>query len=73
MGKTDEDLRPYNMVLSNYDGKTSHILDVIQVELFVGSTSRPILFMVITSNANYNLLLVREWIHGINMVPSTLR
>lgn len=72
MGKTDEDLWPHNMVLSNYDGKTNHILDVIQVELFVGSTLRPTLFMVITSNTNYNLLLVREWIHGINMVPSTL-
>lgn len=23
MGKTDEDLRPYNMVLSNYEGKST--------------------------------------------------
>lgn len=29
MGKTDEDLRPHNMVLSNYEGKTSNILGVI--------------------------------------------
>lgn len=72
MGKTDEYLRPYNMVLSNYDGKTNNILGVTQVDLSVGSTSRPTLFMVIKSNANYNLLLGCEWIHEIGVVPSTL-
>ena len=60
------------MVLTNYEGKTSHTLGVIQVELSVGSTTRPMLFMVITFNANYNLLLGHEWIHGICTVPSTL-
>ena len=40
--------------------------------LSVGSTSKPTLFMVIASKANYNLLLGREWIHGIGAVPSTL-
>ena len=72
MGKTDEDLKPHNMVLSNYKGKTNNILDVIRVDLSVGSTSKPTLFMVIKSNANYNLLLGREWIHEIGVVPSTL-
>lgn len=28
--------------------------------------------MVIVYNANYNLLLGCEWIHGIGVVPSTL-
>lgn len=55
----DADLQPHNMVLSNYEGKTSHILGVIQVELSIGSITRTTLFMVITSNANYNLLLGR--------------
>lgn len=71
-GKSDEDLRPYNMVLSNYEGKTSHILGVIQVDLSVGSISRPTLFMVITFNTNYNLLLGCEWIHMIGVVPSMM-
>lgn len=69
MGKTDEDLGSHHMVLSNYEDKTNHILGVIQVDLSVGSTSRPPLFMVITSNANYNLLLGHEWIHEIGVVP----
>lgn len=72
MVKTNEDLRPHNMVLSKYDNKTRHNLSVMQVELSVGSIIRPTLFMVITSNANYKLLLGREQIQGIGVMPSTL-
>src|SRR4051812_39653862 len=72
VGKSDKDLRPHNMVLSNYEGKTSGILGVIQVKLVVGSTVRSTIFMVIASQANFKLLLGREWIHGIGAVPSTL-
>lgn len=38
----------------------------------VGSITRPTIFMVITSRASYNLLLGREWIHGIGEVHSSL-
>lgn len=72
MGKGDADLRQHNMVLSNYEGKTSNTLRVIQVELAVGTTTRPTLFMVIKSKVNFNLLLGQELIHGIGAVPSTL-
>lgn len=72
MGKYDADLRQYNMVLSNYEGKTSNILGVIQVKLVVGTTTRSTLFMVINSKANFNFLLGRKWIHGIGEVTSTL-
>ena len=59
MGKCDADLRQHNMVLSNYEGKTSNILGVIQVELVVGTTTRSMLFMVINSRVNFNMLLGR--------------
>lgn len=72
MGKCDTDLHQHNMVLSNYEGKTSNILGVIQVELAFGTTTRLTLFMVINSKANFNLLLGREWIHGIGAMPSTV-
>lgn len=72
MGKGDEDLRQRNMVLSNYEGKTSNIMGVVQVNLAVGTTTRSTLFMVIYSKANFNLLLGREWIHGIGVVPSKI-
>ena len=42
------------------------------MELAVGTTTRSTLFMVINSKANLDLLLGREWIHGIGVVPSTL-
>lgn len=72
MGKINADLRPHDMVLSNYEGKTSHFLGVTQVEILVNSIIRPILFTVITSNANYNMLFGHKWIHGIGGPSSTL-
>lgn len=53
------------MVLSNYEGKTIKIIGVVQVDLVVGTITRSILFIVIDFKANFNLLLGREWIHGI--------
>ena len=42
------------------------------MSLTVGSVTRPTLFMVVPSKANFNLLLGREWIHGIGVVPSSM-
>lgn len=72
MWKFDTDLWPYNMVLLNYEGKTSYILGAIQVDLTVGTMTGPNLFMVILSKVNYNFLLGKEWIHGIGAIPSIL-
>lgn len=60
------------MVLSNYEEKTSNIMGVVQIDLAVGTTTRSTLFMVIDSKTNFNLLLGRERIHGIGVVPSTV-
>ncbi|XP_050919076.1 uncharacterized protein LOC127136579 [Lathyrus oleraceus] len=68
--KDGTNTRPHNMVLSNYEGKVGTTTGVIQVDLTVGIITRPTMFMVIASKANYNLLLGREWIHGICTVPS---
>lgn len=57
IGKYEIDLRPHNMVMSNYEGKTSKYLKVIQVDINVSTTITPTLFVVITTKANYNLLL----------------
>lgn len=57
------------MVMSNHEGKTNNIIGVVQVDLVVGTTIRSTLFMV-DSKAIFNLLLGREWIHGIGYVPS---
>jgi len=72
IGKTDKDLKPHNMILSNYEGKTGHSLGALQVSLTVGIMVRITLFTVVPSKANFNLLLGREWIHGIGDVPSSM-
>ncbi|WJX34091.1 hypothetical protein P8452_22239 [Trifolium repens] len=72
IGKYDCDLSAHNIVLSNYEGKTGHSRWAIQVDVAVGSIVRPTLFLVVESKANINLLLGREWIHGVGAVPSTL-
>lgn len=72
IGKYDTDMRPHNMVLSNYEANTGHTMGVIHVNVIVGSITRPIIFIVITSKESYNLILGREWIHDIGVVPSSL-
>ena len=72
MGKEDEDIKPHNMVLSNYEGGIGTTMGVIQLDLKVGTIVRPTMFMVISAKPNYNFLLGREWIHGIGAVPSLM-
>ena len=72
IGKCDADPKPHNKVFSNYEGKTGFSLGALQVNLTVGSVTRPTLFMVMPSKANFNLLLGREWIHVIGVVPSSM-
>ena len=57
IGKFDTDTKPHNMVLLNYEGKIGTPLGVIQVDLTVGTITRPTMFMVVETKANYNLLL----------------
>jgi hypothetical protein len=72
IGKTNIHLKPHNVIMSNYEGKASHSLGALQVSLTVGTVVRPTLFMVVPSKANFNLLLGREWIHGIGVVSSSM-
>lgn len=72
IGKYDTDAKSHNMVLSNYDGKVGFSLGVIQVELTVGTFTRSIMFMIMETKANYNLLLGRKWIHGVGVVPFSM-
>jgi len=53
-------------------GKTSCSLGALQVNLNAGYDTRPALFMVVLSKAKINLILGREWIHGIGVVPSSM-
>ncbi|XP_050898918.1 uncharacterized protein LOC127105755 [Lathyrus oleraceus] len=72
IGKYDTDAKPHNMVLTNYEGKLDSTMGVIQVELTVWIVTRSIMFVIVETKANYNLLLGREWIHGVGVVPSSM-
>lgn len=72
IGKFNTNLRPQNMVLSNYKGNTCQTMGVIQFNVTLGSITRPTIFMVIALRNDYNLLLGREWIHRVGAVPSSL-
>ena len=72
MDKTCSDLMPHNMVITDFNEKTSTSPGCIVLDLKVGSIIRTTMFIVVPSKANYNLRLGREWIHGVGVVPSTL-
>ncbi|XP_050875637.1 uncharacterized protein LOC127079271 [Lathyrus oleraceus] len=72
IGKFDTDLKPHNMVFLNYEENIGHTLGVIQVDLTVGTITKPTMFMVIASGANYNMLLGHEWTHDTRAIPFSL-
>nr|KYP32270.1 hypothetical protein KK1_047086 [Cajanus cajan] len=45
---------------------------MILLDVQISSVKRTTMFIVTPSRANFNVLLGREWIHGIGAVPSTL-
>ena len=72
LGISECDLKPHNVVLTNYEGSTGQSLGAIELELVVGSITRATVFLVVPSKANFNALLGREWIHAVGAVPSTM-
>jgi len=72
IGISESDLKPHNVFLSNYEGKFGSSFGDVEVDLVVGNLKRATLFLVVALKANYNLLLGREWIHGVGVVPSTM-
>ncbi|XP_020225238.1 uncharacterized protein LOC109807123 [Cajanus cajan] len=71
-GKSTADLKPHNILISDYVGKSSHPEGVILLDVQIGSVKRTTMFIVTPSKANFNVLLGREWIHGVGAVPSTV-
>jgi hypothetical protein len=60
IGLVDSDLKPHNIVLTNYEGTTGNSLGAVEVDLIVGSVKRTTTFMVVSSKANFNVLLGSE-------------
>jgi len=58
IGKYCTNLKPYNIVMPNYEGKIGFSLGALKVNLTVGSITITTLFMVVPSKVNFNFLLV---------------
>jgi len=58
IGLVDIDLKPHNVVLTNYEGTTGNSLGAVEMELIVGSVSRTTMFMVVPSKANFKKRIV---------------
>nr|KYP34519.1 hypothetical protein KK1_044513 [Cajanus cajan] len=71
-GKTLADLKPHNILIYDYPGKSSQPEGMILLNVQIGSVGRNTMFIVPPSKANFNMLLGREWIHGMGAVPLTV-
>lgn len=60
------------MMVSDFYRKPANSKGVICLDVSVGSKRRPTMFLVISLQVNFNMLLGREWIHGVKAVPSMI-
>ncbi|XP_034213025.1 uncharacterized protein LOC117625599 [Prunus dulcis] len=64
MGKTEKDLIPMRLTVTNFAGgiTTTHV--ILDVDVIVGTKKLKIAFFVVdTTSTTYNALLGRDWIH----------
>lgn len=59
--KKVEDLLPHNIMVSNFSGNSSNTHGVVALDVTIESHRRLIIFMAISSQANFNMLLGHEW------------
>nr|KYP36595.1 hypothetical protein KK1_042270 [Cajanus cajan] len=69
-GKTLVDLKPHNILISDYPGKSSQPEEMILLDIQIGSVKRTTMFIVTPSKTNFNVMLGTKWIHGMGVVPS---
>ncbi|CAL9030060.1 unnamed protein product, partial [Prunus brigantina] len=73
MGRTEKDLIPTRLTVTNFAGGITKTHGILDVDVIVGSKELKIAFFVVdTTSTTYNPLLGRDWIHQSLCVPSTL-
>ena len=72
MGKSINDLIETEVAVSAFIGDVSKTLGILPINITIGSKTVLFSFFVIDSTTNYNILLVRDWIHANWCVPSSL-
>ncbi|CAL2259879.1 unnamed protein product [Prunus armeniaca] len=73
MGRTEKDLIPTRLTVTNFAGGITKTHGILDVDVIVGSKELKIAFFVVdTTSTTYNALLGRDWIHQSLCVPYTL-
>ncbi|KAI5355298.1 hypothetical protein L3X38_008193 [Prunus dulcis] len=73
MGRTEKDLIPTRLTVTNFAGDITKTHGILDVDVIVGTKELKIAFFVVdTTSTTYNALLGRDWIHQSLCVPSTL-
>ncbi|CAL8111839.1 unnamed protein product [Prunus armeniaca] len=73
MGRTEKDLIPTRLTVTNFAGGITKTRGILDVDVIVGTKDLKIAFFVVdTTSTTYNVLLGRDWIHQSLCVPSTL-
>ncbi|CAL8164900.1 unnamed protein product [Prunus armeniaca] len=73
MGRTERDLIPTRLIVTNFAGGITKTFGILDVDVLVGSKKLKVAFFVVdTTSTTYNALLGRDWIHQSLCVPSTL-
>ncbi|CAL2255417.1 unnamed protein product [Prunus armeniaca] len=73
MGRTEKDLIPTRLTVTNFAGGITKTYGILDVDVIVGTKELNIAFFVVdTTSTTYNALLSRDWIHQSLCVPSTL-
>jgi hypothetical protein len=72
LGHSVGDLIKTNITLSDFNGQTSEMQEVLSVDLTVGGKTVLTSFFVVNSKGSYTVLLGRDWIHANCCIPSTM-
>ncbi|RYR07763.1 hypothetical protein Ahy_B05g075193 [Arachis hypogaea] len=72
VGKHPDDLIPTNISVTDLVVHQPPAKGLVTLGVKVGSSDRNTIFVVVSSKANYNALLGRDWIHRVGTVLSTV-
>ena len=72
LGKRNPRLIPTSTTIASFAGDKQMAQGILNINLSVGTRDCMTAFFVIDSNAKYNALLGRDWIHTNKGVPSSL-
>ncbi|CAL2229280.1 unnamed protein product [Prunus armeniaca] len=73
MGRTEKDLIPTRLTVTNFAGSITKTHGILDMDVIVGTKELKIAFFVVdTTSTTYNALLGRDWIHQSSRVRSNL-